>query len=373
MYFKNFVRLAWISPVFLVASLAGCASRPTDAVLNPTTIAPPQHSVELLAATNRSQSKDGIGFDSKWAEKVHYTRYDVSIPDRRDGTTIAYPTTKPDANRQFVVTRRDELSAQQFISAAEHATSFDGTVGVFVHGYNYSYQEALFRMAQMSADAGTGGAPILFSWPSAASVTGYVGDRDAALFSRTELVGLLVSLGRSAKIKHVVIFGHSMGGFLSMEAVRQLKLEGRSDVLRKVQVVLAAPDIGIDVFRSQLLDIGPMETPITLLVSKSDRALAISSVLAGQRERVGSVDVDDPVVEEAARAKRLRIVDISALKSGDGLGHDRYAAFARFAGQLAQSEARRQNSVGNAGAYVFDAAGAVVASPFRLVGQIARH
>jgi hypothetical protein len=63
---------------------------------------------------------------------------------------------------------------------------------------------------------------------------------------------------------------------------------------------------------------------------------------------------------------------MSSLSSSDGLGHDRYAAHARFGGELVKAEAHARSS-GNVGLLVFDAAGAVAASPFRLAGKIAGH
>lgn len=70
-----------------------------------------------------------------------------------------------------------------------------------------------------------------------------------------------------------------MGGWLVMEALRQLRFEGRNDVLSKLQVVLAAPDIDADVFRKQIEVVGRLNPPLTILVSKDDRALKASSIL----------------------------------------------------------------------------------------------
>jgi esterase/lipase superfamily enzyme len=225
----------------------------------------------------------------------------------------------------------------------------------------------------MSADAVAISPPILFSWPSAASVTEYLADKDAALYSRTQLDSLLKALAKTPKIKRVVLFAHSMGGFLSMEVARQLKLEGRDDVLAKLQIVLAAPDIDVDVFKSQLHDIGRIPNPVTLLVSKSDNALSISSFVSGERPRIGLLDINDPLIQEAAKAERLTVIDISSLQSSDGLGHDRYASLAKFSGDLVKAEAQMRANGRNVGAFVFDAAGAAIASPFRLAGQIARQ
>jgi esterase/lipase superfamily enzyme len=358
--------------IFIVLSmLAGCAGRPTAQVLEPAKVGTPAgKQITLLAVTNRTRQGPAKGFGSEWAGSLTYESFNISVPPEHKISAIEYPTAKPDVQRQFVVTKRQQLSEKAFVSAATHAPQFDGTVALFVHGYNYSYQEALFRAAQIAADSSTPTAPILFSWPSQGAVAGYVADRDAVLYSRSELQSVVTALAGAKDVKRIILFGHSMGGFLVMEAVRQLKLQHRDDVTAKLSVILASPDIDVDVFRSQLRDVGRLPMPITLLVSKTDRALAVSSLLSAERPRIGLIDIDSPVIRDAALKENLRVIDISSVKDTDGLGHDRYAALAQFSKQLEGAERDRKASFAGAGAFVFDAAGAAVASPFRLAGAV---
>jgi esterase/lipase superfamily enzyme len=330
-------------------------------------------SVDLLSVTNRNTVVNDNGFGSQWAETVRYEQYGFSVPRDRKDTQIKYPSNTPDPRREFIVTEREVITRDDLITRAIGAANFDGTVAVFVHGYNYSHQEALYRAAQMSADADMLTPPILFSWPSTASVTGYVADRNAALASRTELARLLRRLAAAPTVNRVVLFGHSMGGFLSMEAARQLQLQGRDDAIAKLQIILAAPDIDVDVFRAQLRDLGPLSNPITLLVSKTDKALRVSSVIGGERVRIGQLDVNDPLTRNAAAAENVRVIDISTVESSDGLGHDRYTSLFRFGGDLERIDTSMRHGGTNVGAVIFDAAGIVVSSPFRLAGQLARQ
>ena len=358
----------------IAMALSGCVSRPGTEVLKPVALrTEAAQSVSVLAVTNRVFQPKDNSFGNRWGTDVQYDRFIFSVPPDRKYIAIAYPSAKPDPKREYIVTKREKLTLGSLVKDATHSARFDGTVSVFVHGYNYSYQEALYRTAQMAADATAIGSPIMFSWPSAASVAGYVADRDAVLYSRSQLDALLQALAKAPKVKRIILFGHSMGGFLSMEVARQLKLQGQDNVLAKLQIVLAAPDIDADVFKSQLGDIGHIPTPVTLLVSKSDSALKISSFVSGERSRVGMLDINDPLIQQTAKAERLTVIDISSLKSSDGLGHDRYAALAQFSGDLADAEKRMQTNGTNIGAFVFDAAGAVVSSPFRLAGKIARQ
>jgi len=149
-----------------------------------------------------------------------------------------------------------------------------------------------------------------------------------------------------------------------------LKLEGRDDVLGKLMVVLAAPDIDADVFETQLDVIGKLKNPIILFVSKDDRALAVSSFIGGERQRIGRLDVNDPAIQAAARKYGVRIIDITSIKGVDGLGHDRYASLAKLGPQLVSSQGQHGASANEVGAFVFDAAGAALSSPFRLASKI---
>ena len=354
--------------VVMAIGLSGCASRPSAAVLDPARLTNlPQKRVVLLTATNRNALGPSKGYGVNWSETVAYQSYEMSVPPAHKVSAIEYPTDRPDPQKQFVVTKRQDLSEGDFTAAAARSVGSDGSVEVYVHGYNNSFQEALYREAQMITDSGLD-SPIMFSWPSQASVVGYVADKDAVLYSRHDLETVVKALSSANKVKRIVLFGHSMGGFLVMEVVRQLKLEHREDVIAKLQVVLASPDIDLDVFKSQMKEIGKLPSPLTLLISKDDRALEVSSLLGAERPRIGRLDISDPIIQQEAVKNHIRVVDLSSLKATDGVGHDRFASLARFGRQLEMLD--RKPSAARVGAFVFDAAGFAVSSPFKLASSV---
>ncbi|KQS64779.1 hypothetical protein ASG39_11315 [Rhizobium sp. Leaf371] len=364
----------------VLAGLAGCANRPPAAVLDPvpnsvavsagqpTKAASGARSLTLFAVTNRA--RDGDGFDSGRARTLTYERYRLSIPASHKPAAIEYPSTHPDPEKTMTVRERRRLDQRSMVAAIVAQPGFDGTVGLFVHGFNYRYQEGVFRLAQMAADSRSKAMPVLFSWPSEGALSGYLADRDAVLFSRDDLVSLMAALSETGKVRQILLFGHSMGGFLIMESVRQLRLTDRGDVLDKLSVVLAAPDIDADLFRRQMDVIGRLRSPLVLLVSPQDEALAASSLLSGARPRVGRLDVEDPKVRETARAYGVLVVDITSLDAPDGLGHDRYASLAAIAPQIGALGRPGAATPTDVGAFILDAAGQVVASPFTVAGRI---
>ena len=347
----------FILPLLICLGLSACATRPSDSVLQPIKKEAGLHQITLLAATNRT--REGSGYSSERGEKLTFELFQLSIPPNHKRSQIEYPGADADPNRSMAITARRTLQTRSFVQEAA-VPSDDGTVGIFVHGYNYTYQESLYRLAQIAADAPFGGHPILFSWPSEGRMAGYLADRDAALSSRDDLSWLVTSIAGASSAKRIVLFGHSVGAFLIMETLRQLKLEGREDVLNRLMVVLAAPDIDDDLFRSQIEAVGHMKIPITIFVSKNDKALAISSILGGERGRIGRLNVDSPGVKAAAERYGLRIIDITAVNGPDGLGHDRYAAL------FGPGSRDMPNNLPSAGAYVFDVTRPVGATPFNL-------
>jgi len=116
--------------------------------------------------------------------------------------------------------------------------------------------------------------------------------------------------------------------------------------------------------------IGRLSPPLTVLVSRDDKALSVSGFVADQHVRVGAIDVRDPRVVEAARKYEVQVVDISSLDATDPLGHDRFIALAALYPKLA-AEAQSGDGGGlrQAGAYVFDTVGTTLASPFAMAGS----
>ncbi|MCK1712120.1 alpha/beta hydrolase [Bradyrhizobium sp. 143] len=104
----------------------------------------------------------------------------------------------------------------------------------------------------------------------------------------TDGLTLLVALSKGRPAGRVALAGHSMGAWLVMGALRQLRLQRRDDVIASLNVGLAAPDIDVDVFKSQASIVGRLSPAMTVLVSPNGRALAASSQIAGGRPRLGA-------------------------------------------------------------------------------------
>ncbi|MGI3163405.1 alpha/beta hydrolase [Pseudooceanicola sp. 200-1SW] len=349
--------LARLTLLISLALLAACAPRPGPEVLapHPEAAATAPRMIRVYAASNRAAV---TGYENLPAFATTYRYYDISVPPEAPGEQIAYPEgPSPDPARSYVVLDSGVLTRAAFLAATRGGRGGpEGEAGLYIHGYNTSYQEALFRLAQIAVEADAGVAPVLFSWPSTGKPLEYEGDRQAALFSRGELTSLITDL--TAGHRRLLVFGHSMGAFLTMESLRTLKLSGREDVLARLDVVLAAPDIDVFAFIRLMQEVGPLPAPMVILSSPDDRALALSSRIAGGRPRLGALPANSPLVAQAARRANIQIIDISEVQA-DPMRHLRYIRLAEL--YTRQLEAPPELRL--PGAFIFDALSRSLVAP----------
>lgn len=351
--------LAWWLVLMVFIAVAGCAPRPGAQALMPVPTGDAAlRQVTIKVATTRARDAVTGTYTDARARALNYESFTVSIPPTHQATEIELPKTTPDPMTSFAVTDRTALP-NLVLSTANGKAKQD--VLVFVHGYNYTFAESLFRLAQVAADGELTETPILFAWPSAASVVGYIADKDAVTYSRDDLVKVLTDIARDPIVGKITLFGHSMGGWLVAEALRQLRLTGQDKVIARLDnVVLAAPDIDLDVFHRQLQTIGVLTPPITLLVSPDDRALQFSEWLAGSRGRVGTTDANSPQVQALAAANGVRVIDISKLDALDPSNHNRFAALMSL---LPRAPKGAFATLSQAGAFILEPISATLVSP----------
>lgn len=363
--------------LILAFGLASCAIKPPPEVLLP------QHSavgagksVVVLAATTRQRMNDDpCLFTSGRAANVNYQKYVISIPPTHVIGQIEAPSRAPgDPQTEFVTISNHPLSDETFVTAlrsrlASHK-EVEGSVLVFVHGYYTDHQEAVLRGAELAADLdAAAGAVVVFSWPSRNNLTEYVTDRESATYSRDYLERVLNKIASVPNVRSINLVAHSMGNWLAVETLRQAKLRARSPFIGKLnQVVLLAPDIDVDVFRTQLDAIGKLKHPIIVALSKDDLALRASQRLAGDVPRAGNVLIDNPRARAALEPYGLKVVDLSEVTSSDALGHSKFADALPELQNIAAGGARRQRGLRGAGVFVFNTTGRILSAP-ALIGD----
>jgi esterase/lipase superfamily enzyme len=282
----------------------------------------------FVASTRPAFRGDRLGAPS--AERARFYRQIVNVPPGRSPGTIPRPQIGGEnPRRHIMLTDRSALTPDAFRADLAQSVaampSDQRDVLVYIHGFNTDYDEAAFRLVQVAADAGFRGTHVLFTWPSYRRLLAYAGDREVATASRDALEKLLTDLGQTPGVGRVHLIAHSMGAFLTMEGLRQASIAGRGELNGHLgEVILAAPDLDVEVFRQQVARIG-RPSRISLFVQSDDRALAASTTVAWDRQRLGSLDVRNAQHREIISTLGVRVFTMSATGWTDVLRHGTFA------------------------------------------------
>jgi esterase/lipase superfamily enzyme len=290
----------------------------------------------MLVATTRASVDQpaGVMFNGERAHGLAFADIAISIPPdqvRKIGE-IQWPASIPgDPARDFVTLHADKLDLKEAVAAfdADLQQQPSRHVLLFVHGYNTSFEEAVYRFAQIVHDSGAPVVPVLFTWPSRGQLLSYVYDRDSATYSRDALEAVLQALVNDKRVASISILAHSMGNFVTVEALRQMSIRNHSLSPKFKDIMLASPDIDFEVFRRQIaeIEISDKTPPVTLFVSNDDKALSASRFLAGGEPRLGDIDPRVEPFRSNLEKARVNVIDLSSLKadSSDSMNHSKFA------------------------------------------------
>jgi esterase/lipase superfamily enzyme len=198
------------------------------------------------------------------------------------------------------------------------ALAHSRTALIFVHGFNTTFKGSVMRFAQIIWDMQFKCTRVLFSWPSAGGVLNYLYDTNSALDARRWFQKLIQLLRVGAKVETLHVIAHSMGNFVVLDALNELAKAGRLPNLS--EIVMAAPDVDVDLYKTLATSIRPLARGMTLYASAHDKALSASRKVAG-KPRAGDVFGGGPVLLPA-----IESIDVSGL--GDemfGLNHNAFA------------------------------------------------
>lgn len=242
----------------------------------------------LIATTRRpvAAERPGFRFGTIDANDLSWGLAQVSVPSYRVRAEGELPRAgneeQPDPSRVMFMNSLLPADSVRFLQRLRDdlARTRSRDILVFVHGYNSSFEEAAVRLAQLVADMGFDGTAVLFSWPSAGALSGYVRDQQTARNAGWHLLRLLRDQLPRANPDRIHVIAHSMGSEVLSKA---MSLVDRADSLPRLgQVVFAAPDVDARIFAREILPIVRQRaTGVTLYASSEDEALRASRSLNG--------------------------------------------------------------------------------------------
>ena len=261
----------------------------------------------------------------------------VTVPKKHDIGNIERPwklvvlgievyAEKQDPKKHFTLFSVDALNKEDFLAKVRDrlglSKNFKDHAFLFVHGYNVSFDAALYRTAQMAYDIGFDGVPFVYSWPSRGSVEKYEEDQNSSEASQPYLKEFINLVINRSKVKNIHIIAHSMGNLPLMRTLKDIKLsaEATRRGVKINQIILAAPDIDRDIFINLARQIKGLSKGITLYASSNDRAMFASRQYSNN-PRAGDVPANGPVI-----VKGVDTIDVSNISTAIlALNHSEYA------------------------------------------------
>jgi esterase/lipase superfamily enzyme len=338
-YRRVFGRAALAALFGLAVATGGCVSRPEVGALlvNYQPSQEVQDHTILVSTTRARDPRPGTYFSGERSQSVSYATMTVGVPPTHQPGHIEWPSQAPgNATTDFVIRNAAYLdSEKEFVRAlnAQLALRPPGKrkVFVFIHGYNTMFAEGLYRFTQIVHDANAPGVPVLFTWASRGQLRDYVYDNNSATAARDELEHTL-RLVFASNATEINILAHSMGNWVTVEALRQIKISNNKPPVSKLgAVVLAAPDIDVDVFKAQMRRFGKPRKPFFIVVSRDDKALRFSDFIAGGKQRLGAYTNDAELTGLGAV-----VIDMSDVKALDRTNHGKFAQLAEIAPEMRQ-------------------------------------
>lgn len=238
-------------------------------------------------ATDRQASSDNpVRFSGKRGDgNLVYGQATVSIPDSHEIGQIESP-------KWWKVWNRDDPSRYVLVltvNAFDDAAAFTGSIRsllaeanetdvlLFIHGYNVDFEAAAKRTAQLSYDLKFTGAPMFYSWPSAAKLDDYPTDETSVMWTVPHFKDFLRTVLADLGAKNVHVIAHSMGNRALVHALSTFDVttlpEGSAQLQ---QIILAAPDIDVGIFEQLAANFPGKASRITLYTSENDKAIRAS-------------------------------------------------------------------------------------------------
>jgi esterase/lipase superfamily enzyme len=291
--------------------------------------------VPVLFGTDRKREDSAarVGYGPDRANTLELGHAIVTVPQNtnRQRGTISRPawwerallgiSAAGDPARHFTIPPNGIVvyaSVEEFVGAVRQQISsagpFKDHAFVFVHGYRVTFEEALYRTAQIAYDLGSDNVPFgtafLYSWPASGGAKDYEYDVESARLASDHLKTFLDIVLSKTEARHVHLIAHSMGNWPLLNALAQVAASSKGLPIIN-QLILAAPDIDAGEFLKIARNVTAVAHGVTLYASSNDVALIASRQLRRGRPRAGDVSEDEgPVIVPG-----IDTIDVSAIST----------------------------------------------------------
>ncbi|MGZ8408480.1 MAG: alpha/beta hydrolase [Hyphomicrobium sp.] len=246
-----------------------------------------------------------------WAIRIPY--FDITLYEEAEDPDKHFTM------KELKAQTREELLALVRARLAKSERFKDHAL-VFIHGYNTTFDNGIYRTAQIAYDLKFDGAPFHYSWPSGGGLSSYTYDRESAGQSIPYMRDFFDLVIKESGAKKISVIAHSMGNQPALQVMRDIKASSPPGVVIS-QIILAAPDVDRDNFENIAKEIQGLANGITLYAASNDFALNASRRFHGGIPRAGDVPPGGPLVLPG-----IDTIDVTAVSTDSlGLNHSGYA------------------------------------------------
>lgn len=296
--------------IVTVCLCSGCANRLLTCprmVQVPESLPPPAYPETVLFVTDRAQtSSPTIEFSGEMNLSEQRMTYGAKCEDPTAGGVAICK--KPTWLKTELPTLLGRVEFFDGITAAH------SDVVLYVHGFNFSFDEATQIAMRLVQRTGIQAVPVAYSWPSLGRFSAYGVDYDRnewTIEHLREFIRELVNALPDGAVLHIV--AHSMGNRAVLWALAGLNLPEQ----HLGQLVMLAPDVDAEIFKDLVVHSGPFRRK-TLYVSNHDLAIRAAGWLRPNSPRAGDARSQYVVI------KGMDTIDMSPIKAGKS-GHSVYS------------------------------------------------
>ncbi len=296
--------------------------------------------VSVMFATNRAPERgvELARFGGDASDRISLGRAVVLVPGGQFSNKVWLKSPGPvpipvgratDPERLIFRSKDEMVSVSDFLanvrSTVAGARLYPNSALVFIHGYNVTFDHALFRTAQLVRDLNYDSAAFVFSWPSKGNFMRYGTDRASADKAAGSLADFLGMVEAATGVETIHLIAHSMGNRVLLPALVKIVRDAKSRVRLKIgEVILAAPAVPRKEFFQWIDELGHHGLHrFTLYASATDKALWAGFWREGLTVLAGYVDGDHPLLNANVQTIDLSEAGTIGLTN---LNHDVFAS-----------------------------------------------
>lgn len=303
---------------------------------------PPENAwdvVPVYYGTDRAQAptEKHLDYSSQRGRRLELGRALVTVPKAHQAPAIERPWAlrvpylnvtlyqeSEDPEKHFTLKSVAALTEDEFLKLVQErlaaSKDYKDHALIFIHGYNTTFEYAIYRSAQISYDLKFDGASFAYSWPSGGGLASYTYDRESAAQAEPYLRKFIDLVAQKSGAKSVSIIAHSMGNQVALRVLRDINRQSNG-AIKISQIILAAPDVDRDAFANIAREIDGLAEGVTLYAAANDRALQVSRNFNGGIPRAGDVPEGGPLILSGVDTVDATAASMDSL----GLNHSGYA------------------------------------------------